>query len=70
MRYESTRGAAPVLGFADALLAGLAADGGLYHASRITTAKVRQPKTLIGSTLRCCAACPKINPARSQEVAS
>ena len=30
MRYVSTRGDAPVLGFGDALLAGLAADGGLY----------------------------------------
>jgi threonine synthase len=30
MRYLSTRGEAPVLGFADVLLAGLAADGGLY----------------------------------------
>lgn len=30
MRYVSTRGEAPVLGFADALLAGLARDGGLY----------------------------------------
>jgi threonine synthase len=30
MRYVSTRGAAPVLGFADTLLAGLATDGGLY----------------------------------------
>ena len=30
MRYISTRGAAPTLGFADALLAGLARDGGLY----------------------------------------
>ena len=30
MRYVSTRGAAPVLGFADVLLAGLATDGGLY----------------------------------------
>jgi threonine synthase len=28
--YVSTRGAAPTLGFADALLAGLARDGGLY----------------------------------------
>jgi threonine synthase len=28
--YESTRGAAPVLGFRDAILAGLARDGGLY----------------------------------------
>ncbi|MEX0409039.1 threonine synthase [Aquibium sp. LZ166] len=30
MRYISTRGAAPVLGFGDVLLAGLARDGGLY----------------------------------------
>ncbi len=30
MQYESTRGSAPVLGFSDALLAGLARDGGLY----------------------------------------
>jgi threonine synthase len=30
VRYVSTRGSAPELGFADALLAGLAPDGGLY----------------------------------------
>jgi threonine synthase len=30
MKYISTRGDAPVLGFADAVLAGLARDGGLY----------------------------------------
>jgi threonine synthase len=30
MKYVSTRGAAPVLGFADVTLAGLADDGGLY----------------------------------------
>jgi threonine synthase len=30
MRYVSTRGSAPVLGFADVVLAGLATDGGLY----------------------------------------
>jgi threonine synthase len=30
MQYVSTRGQAPVLGFSDALLAGLALDGGLY----------------------------------------
>src|SRR3954454_23310851 len=30
MRYVSTRGRAPELGFTDVLLAGLAADGGLY----------------------------------------
>ena len=30
MRYVSTRGRAPELGFSDVLLAGLASDGGLY----------------------------------------
>jgi threonine synthase len=30
MRYQSTRGAAPFLGFRDVTLAGLASDGGLY----------------------------------------
>jgi threonine synthase len=30
VKYVSTRGAAPVLGFGDVLLAGLARDGGLY----------------------------------------
>ena len=30
MKYESTRGSAPVLGFEDVLLTGLARDGGLY----------------------------------------
>jgi hypothetical protein len=34
MRYVSTRGAAPDLGFADVLLAGLATDGGLYVPER------------------------------------
>ena len=34
MRYVSTRGAAPELGFGDALLAGLATDGGLYVPER------------------------------------
>jgi threonine synthase len=34
MQYVSTRGAAPVLGFTDVLLAGLATDGGLYVPER------------------------------------
>jgi threonine synthase len=34
MRYVSTRGRAPSVGFADALLAGLAPDGGLYVPDR------------------------------------
>jgi threonine synthase len=35
MRYISTRGEAPVLGFEDVLLTGLAADGGLYVPERL-----------------------------------
>ena len=30
MKYQSTRGEAPILEFGDVLLAGLAVDGGLY----------------------------------------
>jgi threonine synthase len=30
MRYVSTRGEAPALGFGEAMMAGLASDGGLY----------------------------------------
>ena len=30
MKYVSTRGAAPVLGFGEAMMTGLARDGGLY----------------------------------------
>ncbi|MCL4186156.1 MAG: threonine synthase [Rhodobacteraceae bacterium] len=35
MRYVSTRGQAPVLGFEEAMLAGLARDGGLYVPERV-----------------------------------
>ncbi|MEM8619928.1 MAG: threonine synthase [Actinomycetota bacterium] len=37
MRYVSTRGQAPELGFADALLCGLATDGGLYVPAEFPT---------------------------------
>ncbi|MGZ8253612.1 MAG: threonine synthase, partial [Burkholderiaceae bacterium] len=37
MKYVSTRGRAPELSFSDALLAGLAADGGLYVPTRYPT---------------------------------
>ncbi|MCR9125535.1 MAG: threonine synthase [Rhodobacteraceae bacterium] len=37
MKYISTRGTAPVLGFEDAMLTGLARDGGLYVPERIPT---------------------------------
>ncbi|MBV1704169.1 MAG: threonine synthase, partial [Hyphomicrobiales bacterium] len=44
MRYVSTRGVAPELGFADAMLAGLARDGGLYvpaEAPRLSEATIK-----------------------------
>ncbi len=34
MHYQSTRGSAPVLGFEEVLLTGLARDGGLYLPSQ------------------------------------
>ncbi len=43
MRYVSTRGEAPVLGFTDALLAGLAIDGGLYVPEEWPTLPPREP---------------------------
>jgi threonine synthase len=43
--YVSTRGEAPVLGFADAMLAGLARDGGLYVPERWPTLS---PETIAG----------------------
>ncbi len=42
MRYVSTRGQAPELGFADVLLAGLASDGGLYVPERWPTLPPRR----------------------------
>ncbi|KAB0679568.1 threonine synthase [Aureimonas leprariae] len=49
MRYVSSRGAAPVLGFADVLLAGLAADGGLYLPAewpRLSESEIRAFRTM------------------------
>ena len=43
MRYVSTRGRAPALGFCDTLLAGLATDGGLYVPERWPALPVPQP---------------------------
>ncbi len=45
MRYLSTRGGAPAVGFGEALLAGLAPDGGLYTPERWPTIA---PETLAG----------------------
>ena len=49
MNYISTRGEAPVLGFEDVLLAGLARDGGLYVPE---TWPVIDPKTIAGYASR------------------
>ena len=43
MRYVSTRGRAPELGFADVLLAGLATDGGLYMPIEWPKLPAREP---------------------------
>ncbi len=43
MRYVSTRGRAPELGFSDVLLAGLASDGGLYVPAEWPTLPLRVP---------------------------
>ncbi len=52
LRYVSTRGRAPGLGFADVLLAGLAADGGLYVPDRVpplpSSARPRSPESTVG----------------------
>ena len=48
MRYVSTRGRAPELGFADVLLAGLATDGGLY----VPASWPALPPAIAGATLR------------------
>ena len=45
MRYVSTRGTAPRLGFSDALLAGLATDGGLYVPAEWPALPPRVPGT-------------------------
>ena len=50
MKYVSTRGNAPSLGFSDALLAGLARDGGLYVPSEWPTMKKKEIRALRGKT--------------------
>jgi threonine synthase len=44
VKYESTRGTAPVLGFADVLLEGLARDGGLYVPESVPVLDPRAPE--------------------------
>ncbi|MGB5836494.1 MAG: threonine synthase [Albidovulum sp.] len=48
MRYVSTRGAAPTLGFGEAMLTGLARDGGLYVPETIPTLSKPQIAALAG----------------------
>jgi threonine synthase len=48
MRYVSTRGSAPSLGFSDALLAGLARDGGLYVPEQWPTLSAADIRALRG----------------------
>lgn len=48
MRYHSTRGKAPVLSFEDAMLTGLARDGGLYIPETVPTLSSDQIADLVG----------------------
>ncbi len=48
MRYISTRGAAPVLNFEDAMLAGLARDGGLYVPETVPTLTAAEIAAMAG----------------------
>ena len=50
MRYFSTRGEAPVLGFSDVLLQGLARDGGLYLPERIPAMSHEEIRALEGQS--------------------
>ena len=45
MLYFSTRGEAPILSFDDAMLTGLARDGGLYLPETIPTLPDPRPRT-------------------------
>jgi hypothetical protein len=48
-RYEAAAWVCPV-------------DGRMYHVSRIAKASLKQPKSLVGGTLRCCEHCPSLSP--------
>ena len=50
MRYVSTRGEAPELGFEDVLLTGLARDGGLYVPARWPQFSARDLRNLRGKS--------------------
>ncbi|KXF78359.1 threonine synthase [Paramesorhizobium deserti] len=57
MKYVSTRGEAPVLGFSDALLAGLARDGGLYLPQEFPTFSPDEIRALRGKSYADVAIC-------------
>src|SRR5690606_3633636 len=50
MRYVSTRGAAPVLSFGEAMLTGLARDGGLYVPEQVPAITPDEIAALAGLT--------------------
>ena len=50
MRYISTRGTAPVLSFEEAMLTGLARDGGLYVPETIPTLTPEQINAMQGQS--------------------
>lgn len=50
MKYVSTRGSAPVLSFEDAMLTGLARDGGLYVPETIPQMSVEDMRALAGAS--------------------
>ena len=52
MRYISTRGDAPVLSFEEAMLTGLARDGGLYLPETWPTMSEAEIADLAGKVLR------------------
>ena len=47
MKYVSTRGAAPMLGFGDVLLTGLAPDGGLYVPESVPTWSLAERRAVL-----------------------
>jgi threonine synthase len=52
MRYVSTRGRAPELTFEEAMLTGLARDGGLYVPAEVPQMSARDIAALAGLSLR------------------
>jgi len=66
VRYVSTRGTAPELGFSDVLLAGLATDGGLYVPDHWP--KLGAPGTQLGAPIATAGDRPRTYVDRAVEV--